>query len=106
MRQSATLTGRFTVSLKVQTEIVGSRSPDAVPVKLSKGPDAVKVEISEEHFRERWPHSYERLKKLVKARLPNLKFNNAFYAMKRTLEADESHAHVRILDSRNPKNSY
>lgn len=97
--------GRFTVSLQVATKIVGSRSTDAVPVKMGKGPDAVKVEMTEEQFRERWPHDYARLLALLKSRLPEMKQNNAFHALKRSLETDENFARVRLLDFNNPKSS-
>jgi hypothetical protein len=97
--------GRFAVSLRVETRIVGNRAQDAVPIKHGKGPDAAKVELTEEALRQGWPHDYEELVRRVKQRVPGVKQNAAFHAAHRALSGDGRLARVRLLDINNPKSS-
>lgn len=94
--------GRYAVSLRVETRIVGGRTTDAVPVKLGKGPDAVKVELTDEAFKDRWPHEHKQMVTLVKQRVAGLIINNAFHAAVKALSAEERFARVRRLDLNNP----
>ncbi|QYU70691.1 DUF3644 domain-containing protein [Leptolyngbya sp. 15MV] len=97
--------GRFAVSLRVETRIVGNRASDAVPIKHGRGPDAAKVELTEEALRQGWPHDYEELVRRVKKRVPGVKQNAAFHAAHRALSSDGRLARVRLLDINNPKSS-
>jgi hypothetical protein len=97
--------GRFAVSLRVETKIVGAGTTDAVAIKLGKGPGAVLVELTDAEFLKRWPHDHKQLVALVKKRLPGVIINNAFHAHVRTLRAEERFAKDRRLDLSNPKST-
>jgi hypothetical protein len=97
--------GRFTVSLRVETKIVGAGRADAVAMKLGKGPGAVLFELTDAEFLKRWPHGYKQMVALVKKRLPSVIINQAFHAHVRTLRADERFAKDRRLDLSNPKST-
>jgi hypothetical protein len=94
--------GRFAVSLRVETKIVGASSVDATPVKLSKGLGGVPVEITEAEFLRRWPYDYKRMIHELKKRLPGMVVNKAFRAHLRMLSGDERLVKERRLDLINP----
>jgi len=94
--------GRFAVSLRVETKIVGASSVDATPVKLSKGLGGVPVEITEAEFLKRWPYDYKRMIKEVKKRRPGTVVNKDFHEHVRALRGNEHLAKERRLDLINP----
>lgn len=95
--------GRFAISLRVETRIVGAGAADAVGIKLGKGPGAVPVELTEAEFLKRWPYEHKQMVAMVKQRLPWVVVNNAFHAHVRALRAEERFARDRHLDLSNPK---
>lgn len=98
-------TGRFAVSLRVETTIVGSHSSGATPIKLGKGPDAAKVELTEDELRRRWPFDYAALIKQLSKRIPGFKQDKRFHDEKRARSSDEQYAKDRLLDINNPKST-
>lgn len=103
--QAALDTGRFAVSLRVETRIVGSQTAGAVPIKLGKGVDAAKVELTEDEFRRRWPLDYAALVKQLAKLIPGFKQDKRFHAAKRARCRDERFAKDRLLDFNNPKST-
>ena len=97
--------GRFAVSLRIETRIVGNRAQDAVPIKHGRGPDAAKVELTEEALRQGWPHDYDEFVRRVKQRFPGVKQNQTFHNALKALCADGRLARVRLLDINNPKSN-
>jgi hypothetical protein len=85
---SGSADGRFSVAVRLETRIVGARSPDAISIKFGAGPDSVKVELTEDNFRRRWPHDYMRMVALVKKRVPGLLVNKTFHAIVKQLSCD------------------
>jgi len=76
---------RFAVSVRFETKIVGSRSAEAIPVKLGKGADAVPMELSEEEIHKRWPHDYRTLVAQVRKRVPGFKLTQRFHELKKQI---------------------
>lgn len=97
--------GRFAVSLRVETRIVGAGTADAVAIKLGRGPGAVLVELTDAEFLKRWPHDHKQMVTLVKKRLPSVIINNAFHGHVHALRAEERFAKDRRLDLSNPKSN-
>jgi hypothetical protein len=103
---SGSADGRFCVAVRIETRIVGTRSNDAVPIKLAgEIPGAVKVELTEEEFRRHWPHDYDRMVALVRKRVPGLLQNKAFHAAVKALRSEERFSRDRRLDLNNPKST-
>jgi len=102
---TSTVDERFTVAVRIETTIVGRRSPEAIPVKFDGGPTATKVELTEEEFRRHWPHDHQELVKRIRQRVPGLKLNRDFHAEKKTLAENPRHARIRYLDFNNPKST-
>ncbi len=51
-------TGQYAAAVRVETRIVGSRTEDAIPIRLGIGPDAAKVVLTDEQVVDRWPLDY------------------------------------------------
>lgn len=97
--------GRFSVALRIDTRLVGTRAADAVPIRLAAGEGVVKVELIEEEFRRRWPHDHKSMVDQVRKRVPGVLVNKAFHAGVRALRGEERFARDRRLDLNNPKST-
>lgn|GEM_PF-1674993 len=95
----------FCVSLRIETKIVGTRSAEATPVKFASDPDAVKIQLTEDEFRRRWPHDYDKMVTLVRKRVPTVRVNREFHAAVKALRGNERFARDRRLDLNNPKST-
>lgn len=95
--------GRYAIALRIETRMVGARQRDAIPIRQGRGADAAQVAMNEELLLERYPLRYADLCARIKERVPAVKFDQRFHAIKRALRQNSAHAHERRLQLGNPK---
>ncbi len=83
---------------------------DAVAIKkeyrLTDNPKAPAIRIDEtELIKQEYPYSYDALKKRIKEKLPDIKFNTQFYNYLKLIKANKDWYMVRLLNPLNPKSS-
>ncbi|ATD29086.1 DUF3644 domain-containing protein [Vibrio cholerae] len=94
----------YAISLKLHTKLVKTTNDEALQVRLTNDPDAPEIVFSEEDALKNYPHDYNELLDILKARYTNFKQNKVFHDQMRILKAEgERYCKVRRLDPDNPK---
>lgn len=93
----------YAVALNVEVRLVRSRSPEALPVRLTDDPRAPAVRLTEEQVRERYPWDYRTLTERCRDLYANFKVDRTYHDLRRKWESDSRYAYVRRLDPGNPK---
>jgi len=93
----------YNVCLQVDFAFVKSKTPEAIPVKLSKEVDATKMQLSEEDFKAKYPYSYAEMIEQIRKKKPHIKLNNYFNEKKKSLEKNANLCHSRYLDPDKPQ---
>lgn len=83
---------------------------DAVAItkeyRLTDNPKAPAIRIDEtELIKQKYPYSYDELKKRIKEKLPDIKFNTQFYNYLKLIKENKDWYMVRLLNPLNPKSS-
>ena len=83
---------------------------DAVAItkeyRLTDNPKAPAIRIDEtELIKQKYPYSYDELKKRIKEKLPGIKFNTQFYNYLKLIKENKDWYMVRLLNPLNPKSS-
>lgn len=94
---------QYAVALNVELRFMRSKTQDALKVQVTNDPAAVPIQLTEEHFRDKYPLTYETLTKECKKRYTDFKQNQRYHKLRRPLKADSKYCHVRKLDPNNPK---
>lgn len=92
----------FNVTMKVELRFVRTSGEDALPVRVTRDPDAPAVQLSEEDIRRTFPWDYAELIRRLRQRYSDFVMNNAFYEIRRNIEADERLCRTRYLNPSKP----
>lgn len=88
----------FAVALRLEMKFEKAATADAIKVQYSKDSDAVKVVITEEDALKNYPLTYDELTARLKSRYSNFIVNNAYHALRKSLEANPKLFRMRFLD--------
>lgn len=95
--------GRFAVALRIETRMVGARQRDAIPIRQGRGQGVAQIAMNDEMLLERYPLSYADVCARLRERIPDLKINAHFHAIRVPLLANPALVHERRLQPNNPR---
>lgn len=95
--------GRFAVALRIETRMVGARQRDAIPIRQGRGQGVAQIAMNDEMLLERYPLSYNEVCARLRDRIPGLKINRQFHAIRTALLANPALVHERRLQPNNPR---
>ena len=95
--------GRFAVALRIETRMVGARQRDAIPIRQGRGQGVAQIALNDEMLLDRYPLSYNDICTRLRERMPDLKINRQFHALRRSLLANPALVHERRLQPNNPR---
>ena len=93
----------YTVCVNVEVRLERATSSELTSVKITNNEDAMEVQLTDEHFRERYPLNYQQLREECRKRYAGFKEDPAFTALRKKLSTEPKYAKVRYLDSKSPK---
>lgn len=94
----------YVATLRLDMKLVGSRhAAGAAAIRLTTDPSAPVVRLEADDLRDRYPMTYEKLTKQLRARYTDFLSNQKFYTLKEKFEGDPRYAMQRKLDPDNPK---
>lgn len=94
---------QFNVAVRLDVRMHRSNLPNAARVQVTRDADALALRLDHDAMMEQYPWSNNEVHNRIKQRFPAIKFNKAFYAIKKPLMENKALVHVRLLDPNNPR---
>ena len=82
------------------------KNADIIAAIDENNPNAIPIALSDEEFQKRYPLSFEDLKKEIKKKDPNIKFNSEFWNAKKEVGEDVELCYTRYLNPKTKKSSH
>lgn len=74
--------------------------------RFTDNPNVPAIRVDEtELIKQKYPYSYEDLKRKIKEKLPEIKLNNQFYNYLKLIKGNKEWFMVRLLNPLNPKST-
>lgn len=93
----------YAVSVNVELKFLRSKADDAIKVQVTNDPGAPKVQLTEQHLKEKYPHTYKALTKSCSIRYSDFVQNQKYHDLRKPLKGDKRYCHIQKLDPDNPK---
>lgn len=101
----AAANGEYQVAVRVDVRLHRSNLDTAANVQVTRDPEALAIRLDENQLMAAYPWSYAELQAQLRRRKPDIKFNNDFHRIKKSLMLEKGLVHSRLLDPNNPKSS-
>ena len=95
----------YQVAVRVDVRLHRSNLATAANVQVTRDPEALAIRMDENQLMTTYPWSYAELQDRLRQRKPDIKFNNNFHLIKKSLMLEKGLVHSRLLDPNNPKSS-